>query len=237
MNARMAFPCYNEPDLKASFNLSLIYSSFYNAVHNMETIEDRCVGYKNQKEKNMPEFFKPIFDGTISIGILNDYDETDEAYSDNLIIEDYTNDLFEELTTAVNHTMTLLEDFHDLLGVQYPFKKLKLIVVTEKSRDVFGRIGLLGVLTVTENEERLILYLVQNLLRQTLSDRSSLGSWYDLRIVEGLTWYFSQEVLGDTYSENFDPCWEVSRGTVQNAALAFETDFCVLSPSMLPAVT
>lgn len=120
MNARMVFPCYNEPDLKASFNLSLIYSSFYNAVHNMETVEDRCIGYKNQEEKICRNFSSQSSMAPYQLAFSTITMKRTKHTQTNKV-EDYTNDRFEELTTAVNHTMTLLEDFHDLLGVQYPF--------------------------------------------------------------------------------------------------------------------
>ncbi|EAT44426.1 AAEL004226-PA, partial [Aedes aegypti] len=230
MNARMVFPCFDEPDLKATFNLSLIYSPFYNAISNLVYVEDR--NKKHSSETSACRKFSsqsPIAPHQLAFSI-NNYGEMEETESHNLVIEGITNDHFEELATAVNYTAFLMERFNDVLGVEYPSEKLTLMTINGNSWEFSGGNGLLGVPNVINDEEHLSIHLARGLIRHILSSRLTLNSWTELWLVEGLAWYIGYEVLADKYPEASAQCWEVSR---LDSKLTLQTNYSIVSSSLL----
>ncbi|XP_065079409.1 leucyl-cystinyl aminopeptidase-like [Ochlerotatus camptorhynchus] len=224
MNARTVFPCFDEPDLKATFNLTLIYSPLYNAISNLQCVENNCKGYLS--ETSVCRKFAsqaPIAPYQLAFSI-NDYSELVETDVFGLKIEGLTSDRFDELDSAINYTNTLLEYYHDVLGVEYPSDNLTLVTVPAYSWEFSGGTGLLGVPFHEDDHDRMHLQLARGLLRQILTNRVTLESWTDLWIIEGLTWYFSQDALGADSNDAFDQCWQFSKYDALNTSFALQTN-------------
>ncbi|KAL1379389.1 hypothetical protein pipiens_014934 [Culex pipiens pipiens] len=194
-NAHTFFPCFDEPDLEATFNLTLIYDQRFSGICNMELLQE----YSMVKELN--NYTVQKYAGTKLMApyqlafSLNDLTEVEECDELHFNIYGYSDGNLSDIEYAINHTAVILQFYEDTLGLMWKTENLSLISTPGFSLEYSGAAGLLGVpYTVDRNDnEELIQQLARGLMRHLLFDGITLKSWSDLWFIEGFAWYYGYE--------------------------------------------
>lgn len=135
-HARMAFPCFDEPNLKATFELSLEIPEDITALSNMpeKNVHVLCKrhGYRTVNFERTPKMSTYLL--TWAIGHF----EYIEDFSRNLYqgcripVRVYTtNGLVEQARFALEHVGLYLDYFSELFGIEFPLPKMDLLAVHE----------------------------------------------------------------------------------------------------------
>ena len=192
--ARKSFPCFDEPDMKALFTLTLMYNRGYQALSNMQ-LRRRTV---------TPTMFIDSFDTSPKMS----------TYLLNYVISDYTSNE----TTTVNGTRVqvwsppktpksrqfalaasnvILPYYESLFGIKYPLPKLDMITVPEFK---YGAMEHWGLITYAQSrlliagnrpsaflmkKQSITFIIAHEIVHQWVGNLVTLKWWNDVIIHEG----------------------------------------------------
>lgn len=138
--ARQAFPCFDEPNLKATFKLTIIREPKYITLFNMprETTEEYRDG-----------LVKDVFQETVKMSsylvafVVCDYKYKTEQTKSGVNVTVYApEDQIDQVDFAVKTATTVLDYYNDLYKIQYPLPKLDLIAIPDFSAGAMENWGL-----------------------------------------------------------------------------------------------
>lgn len=235
-NAHTFFPCFDEPDLKTTFNLTLIYDQRFSGICNLKLLQEYSMvkglnNYTAQKYAGL-KLMAP-YQLAFSLNDLTEVEECDELHFN---IYGYSDGNLSDVEYAINHTVVILQFYEEKLGLMWKTKNLSLISTPGLLLEYSGAAGLLGVpYAVDRNDnEELIQQLARGLMRHLLFDGITLKSWSDLWFIEGFAWYYGYEAWKyllprhDT-SGWYEGCWTLlsldmlnSSGSLIDSRLSIE---------------
>jgi aminopeptidase N len=216
-DARRAFPCFDEPNLKATFDFEIELPEDQVALSNMPEKETKGskAGFK------VVSFEKtPIMSTYLLAWAVGDFeyieDFTKRKYGDkNLPVRVYTTrGLKSQGQFALDHAPKIVDFFSDIFGIEYPLPKCDLLAVHEFSHGAMENWGLITYRTTavlfdektsdTKFKNRIAYVVAHELAHQWFGNLVTMDWWNELWLNEGFaTW------VGWLATDHLHPSWHV----------------------------
>ncbi|KAF4589807.1 aminopeptidase 2 [Ophiocordyceps camponoti-floridani] len=217
-DARRAFPCFDEPNLKASFDLELEMPSGLVALANMPVREERPSGRDGFKLVSFET--TPVMSTYLLAWAVGDFKYvealTERRYNGKrLPVRVYaTRGLEEQGRWALEHAHKIIDFFSTVFGIDYPLPKADLLAVHEFTHGAMENWGLVTYRTTAVlYDERTsdarfrnaVAYVVAHeLAHQWFGNLVTMDWWDELWLNEGFaTW------VGWYAIDHLHPDWEV----------------------------
>ena len=217
-DARRAFPCFDEPNLKASFELDIEIPDGLTAISNMP-VKDTTKGDKPSTKKVSFEK-SPAMSTYLAAWSFGDLEyveaHTSRKYNGkNIPVRVYTTrGLKEQGRFALEHAHKTLDYFSDIFGIEYPLPKSDLLAVHEFAMGAMENWGLVTYRTtaVLFDEEksdarfkqRIAYVVAHELAHQWFGNLVTMDWWNELWLNEGFaTW------VGWLATDYLHPEWKV----------------------------
>uniref|UniRef100_T1HBD9 Aminopeptidase n=1 Tax=Rhodnius prolixus TaxID=13249 RepID=T1HBD9_RHOPR len=201
IHARMMFPCFDEPQFRTSFDISVHRLKNMSALANTKkklTLDDQeNIGWTWDTFESTP----PIPTHKVSI-VLGDL-TVSKVFIDNTTLSLWTrSDLFNSSLNVVEVTTKLLKYYNSYFTSVEPIMKLDLVAVPHFTNDISGAWGLVmyseSLLFEQSDKNQELKYgleMGKKLAEQWLGNIISVDWWTDLWIRDALTTYMSYLAL------------------------------------------
>jgi puromycin-sensitive aminopeptidase len=146
-DARRAFPCWDEPDLKSTFKVTLVVDKHLTAISNAAIEREEPVAGTNKKAVHFAESMK--MSTYLVAFIVGEFEGTDPLYVGKTPIRVWSVPGKKRLASfACASAVASLEFFEQYYGIKYPGDKLDLIAIPDFAS---GAMENLGAVTFREN--------------------------------------------------------------------------------------
>lgn len=215
--ARLAFPCFDEPHFKAPFSLRVLHPSSLRVYGNNEAtlvIKDDEMGIKTTYFAITPEIYIHMLAFVV---VTPDQIELEADLKSNrsngvrkvrVITGGGTKKACKFALRVALHSLDWFEQYIDF---NYPLRKLDLFAIAQLDRNNTGSLGLIFVpehLLLVDNETgldtkiRIAINLAQAVVRQWFGNLFAVGRWSDLWITEGIATQFAFQIVQELDPES-----------------------------------
>ncbi|RSM09842.1 hypothetical protein CEP52_003874 [Fusarium oligoseptatum] len=215
--ARRAFPCFDEPRLKATFDIRLEIPDSLQALSNMPV---KSVTPQDNGTKVVSFETTPIMSSYLVAWAIGDFEYVESYTKSNsgrkaVPVRVYTmKGLLPQASYALEHACRVLDYFSDLFEIDYPLPKLDLIAIPEFAHGAMENWGLCTfqatallydeATSTLDNKERVSYVIAHELAHQWFGNLVTMDWWNDLWLKEGFaTW------AGWLAADHFHPDWQV----------------------------
>src|SRR3989344_2659988 len=215
--ARRIFPCFDEPDKKATFDLTVIIEKNLKAVSNMLPKSEQIENTKKKIQfKTTPKMSTYLF--YLGIG---DFEFAEDKYKDIIIRIVTTPGKTKNAFFALEHTKKYLEYFENYSEIPYPLEKLDLLAIPDFSSAAMENWGAITfrelVLLVDEKEssigikKRSAEVISHELWHQWSGNLVTMEWWNDLWLNESFANYMAYKAV-----DHYNPEWKVWNDYLSN---------------------
>jgi tricorn protease interacting factor F2/3 len=208
IGARKAFPCFDDPDKKATFNLTLIFPKELKAISNTLPIKEEILG---EKKKVIFETSPKMSTYLLYLGI-GDFYFLEDKYKETMIRVAVTpKEKLEGAKFALENCKKFLSYLEEYFNVPYPLKKLDLIAIPDFSA---GAMENWGAITFRENlllvfegitpqsaKERICEVIAHELVHMWFGNLVTMKWWDDLWLNESFATYLAYKAVNHFYPE------------------------------------
>jgi tricorn protease interacting factor F2/3 len=205
-SARKAFPCFDEPSFKATFDLSLLVDKKLECVSNMpiktESIED---GKKRVTFLTTPKMSTYLL--YIGVGM---FDRLTGSTGSTKLSVITTKGKAKYAKLPFEYAKKLLPFYEKYLGMRYPLKKLDLIAVPDFAA---GAMENWGAITFRETDllgdsksavlskQRIASVIAHEMAHQWFGDLVTMSWWDDLWLNESFATFMGDKAVNSTFPE------------------------------------
>ncbi len=209
IDARRAFPCFDEPNMKAVFSLEIIADKSLNVIANTEEVKKTIVDSAKINHAFAPS---PKMSTYLLAWCIGKF-ETLNAKSGNGTTVRVNTPLGkkEEGKFALNVAVKCLNYFEDFFGIKYPLKKLDLVALPDFASGAMENWGLITFRetcllvdkknTALVNQQFVALVTAHEIAHQWFGNLVTMEWWDDLWLNEGFANYIEYACIDSIYPE------------------------------------
>ncbi|MBM3303872.1 MAG: M1 family metallopeptidase [Candidatus Aenigmarchaeota archaeon] len=223
--ARMAFPCFDQPDMKATFDLTLVVDRRLQAISNMPVKRERIEG-----DKKLLEFQRtPVMSTYLLFAAVGEFEFLEGKHRGKDIRVVTIPGKREQGRLALELTMKFLKYFEDYTGIPYPLPKLDMIAIPDFASGAMENWGAITfrelLLLADENtsvlrKRRLAGVIAHELWHMWSGDLVTMKWWNDLWLNESFADYMAYKAV-----EHYFPEWKIMEEFVESETdSAFDMD-------------
>ena len=208
-DARRAFPCWDEPSIKATFQVTLVVPSDMEAISNTLAEGETAVGdgtkaVRFQESPRMSTYLLAFIVGDMALVEAN-------GPNDTLVRVWATRGKEEQGRYAVENAVRLLEYFNDYFGIPYPLKKLDHIAIPDFAA---GAMENWGAITYRETallfdpqnssagtRQRILEVVSHEMAHMWFGDLVTMEWWDDLWLNESFASWMGDKAVDHLYPE------------------------------------
>jgi len=194
-DARRAFPCFDEPALKATFSVTLRVSSDRTALSNMPLMEQRPVAGEGALTDCLFET-TPSMSTYLLAFCVGEFESVEEVTAEGVVVRVHTPPgLREQGRFALGVASQALSFFADYFGYEYPLPKLDCVAVPDFAAGAMENWGLVTFRTAlvlfdvdtsgSESKQRIAYVVCHELAHQWFGNLVTMEWWTHLWLNEG----------------------------------------------------
>lgn len=194
LDARRAFPCWDEPSRKAVFGISLVVPIHLTAMSNMP--EERCQTLACGRLKDITYLDTPVMSTYLVAMVVGEFDYVQAQTEHGVLVKVYTTPGRSHTGTfALDCAVRCLDLYDDFFGVPYPLPKLDMVGVPEFAMGAMENWGLVTYREVDVcvdpvkasfgQKRRVCTVVTHELAHQWFGNLVTMAWWDDLWLNEG----------------------------------------------------
>ncbi|KAK8797178.1 hypothetical protein WA158_004388 [Blastocystis sp. Blastoise] len=234
-SARLAFPCWDEPALKATFDVSITCDINRVAVSNMNIIEKSTI-QKNNRDYHLYKFAcTPIMSTYLLVFIVGEFDIISKYTKDNVLVSCYCPlGRTSEGQYALNIGVKALEFYTEFFNIPYPLPKLDLLPICDFAAGAMENWGgvtfrevdlLIDINNSSQfNLERVGLVVCHELAHMWFGDLVTMTWWTYLWLNEGFASFMEYICL-----DHIHPEWHMLDTFVTDNNMGALSEDCIKS--------
>ncbi|XP_065200963.1 endoplasmic reticulum aminopeptidase 2-like isoform X2 [Planococcus citri] len=143
--ARSAFPCFDEPQFKARFKMSILRDRFHISLFNMPIKSTDDIGFYMGTGLVRDDFYESVEMSTYLVAfVVCDYNHTHTSTAKGISVSVYApTDLLPQANFALNTATKMMEHYEEFFGVSYPLPKQDLIAIPDFGAGAMENWGLI----------------------------------------------------------------------------------------------
>ncbi|XP_069599957.1 glutamyl aminopeptidase [Ranitomeya imitator] len=211
-DARKSFPCFDEPNKKATYSISITHTNDYNALSNMpiESIEDLRNGWRQTR------FIKSVPMSTYLVAFaVHQFDYVERISNQGIPLRIYVQPLQKETAVyAADTTKTVFDFFEEYFNMSYSLPKLDQIAIPDFGTGAMENWGLITYRetnllydpneSATVNKQRVAAVIAHELVHQWFGNIVTMDWWDDLWLNEGFASFFEYSGVNSA-----EPTWNM----------------------------
>lgn len=226
-DARRAFPCFDEPADKATFEVTIIADKPLTVVSNTKALTDTPGPGEG---KHTVHFARTAKMSTYLVAFVIGNFEYIEGSADGIPIRVYTSPGKKDLSQfALDTAENALRYYNHYFGIRYPFEKLDMIALSD-----FGPGAMENTACITYREAYILLdekhagveqkkfiasVITHEMAHQWFGDLVTMKWWDDIWLNEGFASWMSNKPI-----EAWKPDWHIELNAVNDATAAMNRD-------------
>ena len=207
-HAREAFPCIDEPEAKATYDLTLISAAGETVLSNTP------VKNQDSSQGKLTTVFEttPKMSSYLLAFVIGDIKSQQAKTKNGVVVSSYaTPDYEKSLGFSVDVAVKVLEFFEDYFGVKYPLQKLDMVALPDFSSGAMENWGLVtyreSVMLVDENstgietKQHVALVVAHELSHQWFGNLVTMRWWDDLWLNESFANMMEYRAVDEIFPE------------------------------------
>ncbi|MGC8676206.1 MAG: M1 family metallopeptidase [Candidatus Micrarchaeia archaeon] len=224
-DARRAFPCFDEPEFKAVFDLALLIDKDKEAISNMPVKETRLLG-----GKKLVRFAQTPRMSTYLLYIgVGEFEHAETRLGKLVIRATTTKGKIGMARLAMEYAKKFIAFYERYFGIDYPLPKVDLIAVPDFAMGAMENWGaitfreldlLCDSSSPVETKKRVAITVAHELAHQWFGDLVTMKWWNDLWLNESFATFMSYKAVAAAFPE-----WRVDKDYMQETvAVALSVD-------------
>eukprot|EP00658_Telonema_sp_P-2_P051077 TRINITY_DN390_c0_g1_i1.p1 TRINITY_DN390_c0_g1~~TRINITY_DN390_c0_g1_i1.p1 ORF type:complete len:926 (-),score=306.71 TRINITY_DN390_c0_g1_i1:329-3106(-) len=228
LDARRAFPCWDEPAVKAIFSVELVVPASLVALSNMPELEAGCISPTKRRYKFADT---PKMSSYLLAWCVGDFDFLQQQTCRGVVVRVYTPPgCMDQGRFALDVACRSLDFYEDYFGIEYPLAKLDMIAIPEFAAGAMENWGLVTYRTVdllidaatasSSQKQRVCSVVTHELAHQWFGNLVTMEWWDDLWLNEGFAAWMQNFAADHLFPEW--KLWEQFIHTDQGSALKLD---------------
>ncbi len=209
-DARRAFPCWDTPEAKATFDISIIADKNFTAISNMPVVSKKKIGIKNKFQFTRT----PIMSTYLLYLGVGEFEFLSSKLGKILVRIVTTKGNKSKGKLALDLTKRFLRYYEKYFGIKYPLPKLDMIAVPDFASGAMENWGAITFretillydqkTSSTKTKQFIAEVISHELAHQWFGNLVTMKWWNDLWLNESFATYMATKIMAEFY-----PDWEL----------------------------